>query len=119
MTDWKVYLVVALTGLSVWRAEAKLLRLVVVGVHLMVLAQYAIFLGNVGRNTFEHVEKSQVEGDTFNAGVFAEAKAAEAFARRQLPAIYVVAFCLGALAIWPIRPRRGASHKPTAFNIWK
>ena len=111
MTDWKVYLVVVLTGLCLWRAEAKLLRLVVVGVHLLVLVQYAVFLSNVGRNTFEHVEKSEVEADTFNAGVFAEAKAADAFARGQLPAIYIVALCLGGLAIWPTRARRGANPK--------
>ena len=111
MTDWKVYLVVVLTGLCLWRAEARLLRLVVVGIQLVLLGQHGVFLSNVGRNTFERVERGATTVDTFHEGVFAEAKAADAFARAQLPAIYIVALCLGGLALWPTRARRGASLK--------
>jgi hypothetical protein len=109
MTDWKVYLAVVLTGLCLWRTEARLLRVVAVLVHLAVLMQYAIFLGNVGRNTFEHVERHEPHADTFREGVFAEAKAADSFAREQLIAVYVVAICLGGLAIWPAVLKRGSA----------
>lgn len=82
-----------------------------VGIQLVLLAQYGVFLSNVGRNTFEHVERGATAADSFHEGVFAEAKAADAFARAQLPAIYIVAICLGGLAIWPMRARRSVSLK--------
>jgi hypothetical protein len=110
LTDWKIYVVVALTGLCLWRAEARWLRVVVVGLNLLLLLEYSIFLGSVGRNTFEHVERGATEADTFHRGVFAEAKEASAFARKQLLAIYVVTICLGALAIWPAVAKRSSKR---------
>lgn len=70
-------------------------------VHLATLAQFGIYLANVGRNTFEHVRQEHPDRDAFAAGVFAEAKAADAFAREQLLVVYVVVTCLASLALWP------------------
>jgi peptidoglycan/LPS O-acetylase OafA/YrhL len=103
MTDWKIYLAVVLTALCLWRSEARLLRLVAVAVNLVVTA---LFLSNVGRNTFEQPHGHESTSDTFAEGVFAEAKAADAFARAQLPAVYVIATCLGLLAVWPAVAKR-------------
>lgn len=91
-------------------------------VQLVIFSQYCLLLANVGRNTFEHVQKRESDfdatrerhagtkresdGGTFDDGVFAEAKAADAFAREQLSVLYVVAVCLGALAIWPAVAKR-------------
>lgn len=88
-----------------------MLRALVVGIQLVLLAQYGVFLSNVGRNTFEHVERGAAATDSFHEGVFAEAKAADTFARAQLPAIYIVAICMGGLAIWPTRARRDTGLK--------
>jgi hypothetical protein len=107
MTDWKIYLVVVLTGLCLWRSEARPLRVVAVLVNVALVLQYGVFLSNVGRNTFDHVERHEPSADTFREGVFVEAKAADAFARKQLLAVYVVVICLGGLAIWPAVARRG------------
>jgi hypothetical protein len=106
MTDWKIYLAVVLTALSLWRSEARLLRLVAVAVNLVVMALYGILLSNVGRNTFEQSRRHESTSDTFAEGVFAEAKAADAFARAQLPPVYVIATCLGLLAVWPVVAKR-------------
>jgi hypothetical protein len=108
---WKLCLVIGVTAMALWKSNSKLLRLLAVVLNLALLDQYCVFLANVGRNTFEHVERREPAGDTFREGVFAEAKAADAFARAQLPAIYIVAICLGGLAIWPTRARRSASLK--------
>lgn len=113
MTDWKVYLAVGLTALCLWRSEARLLRLVAVVVHLVVIALYGILLSNVGRNTFEQIHRHERIADTFAEGVFAEAKAVDAFARTQLSAVYVVAICLGLLALWPAVAKRNCKVAKT------
>lgn len=95
-----------LTALSLWRSASKALRLIAVMVNLMLLGRCYIMLANVGRNTFEHVEKTRHQSDSFREGVFAEAKAADAFSRNQLPTVYVITFCIGAMAIWPALARR-------------
>jgi hypothetical protein len=109
LTDWRPYLVVALTALVVWRTEARLLRAAVVALHLALLGQAGIFLANAGRNTFEAVENKGV-ADTFREGVFAEAKAADSFARKQIVIVYITALCLGVLAIWPAVGKRRRAH---------
>src|SRR5688572_7148879 len=96
-----IALLIAVTGVSLWWSSARALRALVVVVHLLTLAQFGIYLSNVGRNTFEQVRGDDPVSDTFRKGVFAEAKAADAFARDQLPVVYVIAICLGALALWP------------------
>lgn len=78
---------------------------------LVLMAHYGVILSNIGRNSFEHVERPANAADTFREGVFAEAKEVDAFARGQLPAVYVVAICLSALAIWPARVRYDANFK--------
>jgi hypothetical protein len=96
-----ISLLIAMTGISLWRSKARILRVLVVIVHLATLAQFSIYLSNVGRNTFEEVRRERAGPDTFAEGVIAEARAADAFAREQLSVVYVVVFCLGALALWP------------------
>jgi len=105
---WKICFLIAVTAVALWRSDARLVRLLAVVVNLAVLDQYCVFLANVGRNTFEHVERHQPSRDSFRDGVFAEAKAADAFAREQLPVIYAVAICLSMLAMWPVSAKRGA-----------
>ena len=107
MTIWRICFLLAATTVALWKSNARLFRLLAVVVNLVVLDQYCVFLANVGRNTFEHVQRRPLDPDTFGEGVFAEAKAADAFARDQLPVMYAVAICLGALAIWPAVARRG------------
>lgn len=102
---WLICLMSGVTATALWRSSSKVLRVVAVVVNLVVLDRYCVFLANVGRNTFEHVERREPTADTFREGVFAEAKAADAFAREQLIAVYIVAICLGALAIWPVAKR--------------
>jgi hypothetical protein len=105
--SWPVYVVVGISGVALWRSEARALRFAAVVINLAVLDHYCVFLANVGRNTFEHVERREPTADIFREGVFAEAKAADAFAREQLLAVYIVAICLGGLAIWPAVAKRG------------
>jgi hypothetical protein len=87
--------------LAIWKSRSKGWRLIVVLVQLAILDQYCVYLANVGRNTFEHVQKPDRAPDSFREGVFWEAKASDTFAKRELPVIYAGALCLGILALWP------------------
>ena len=111
MTDWKILLAVTLTALCMWRREAPHLRVLTVAVHLVAMIPYSIALSNTGRNTFEHVHRQEPTADTFSEGVFAEAKAADVFARTQLIGIYVVTICMGLLAIWPAVARNSGADR--------
>ena len=107
MISWPIYVVVGISAVALWKSEARGLRFAAVVVNLAVLDHYCVFLANVGRNTFEHVERREPTADTFREGVFAEAKAADAFAREQLVGVYVVTVCLSGLALWPAMAKRG------------
>ena len=99
-----------LTALCLWRRSARLLRVLAVATNVVVIALYGIFLSNVGRNTFEHTQSLAFKVDRFEEGVFAEAKAADSFARAQLPTLYMMVACLSVMAIWPaIAKRRNQS----------
>ena len=110
---WEMYLLAALTAAAIWKHSSKWLRVLAVLINLLVLDRYCVFLANVGRNTFEHTGRPTLIRDDFHEGVFAEAKAADGFARQQLSTIYFVAGCLGALGLWPALARkRGAIARP-------
>jgi hypothetical protein len=88
------------TAVTLWKSNVRGLRVCVVFGQLIVLAQFGIYLANVGRNTFEQVRERTNQEESFAEGVFAEAKAADAYAREQLLVVYVVGICLGVLALW-------------------
>jgi len=100
------FFLVGLTVLALWVSHVRWLRITVVLCHVAVSVQFGIYLGQVGRNTFEGVKREPRAVDTFEEGVFAESHAAESFAREQLRVVFVAASCLAALAIWPAIAKR-------------